>query len=237
MQGDSIHAVEGLTGLRHRVRSVKTAATRLKAVRDEAEQELARKQAEVVALDEAHDVLVKVGELYRVLLDKLVLSQVQAIEALVTEGLRAVFPDQRLSFTTEMGQRNGRISASFFLCQGDPEMGGIKGPPLGSFGGGPSSFVSLVLRVLTLLRLKRLPILLLDETLAAVSDEYIEATGKFLQRLAETSHIDVLLVTHKPAFLDHAFVAYQGDTAAMSRKDATDPRSELVVRRIKGIAA
>lgn len=237
MQGDSLHALKGLSGLRDRVRAVKTSATRLKAVRDETEQELAKKQAEVSALDERVDVLVKVGELFRVLLDKLVLGQVQAIEALATEGLRAVFPDQNLSFSAELGQRNGRVSATFYLCQGDPGFGGIKGPPLGSFGGGPSSFVSLILRVLTLLRTKRLPILLLDETLAAVSDEYIEATGQFLQRLAETSHIDILLVTHKPAFLDHAAVAYQGESLPMSRKDPNDPRNELVIRRIKGTAA
>lgn len=236
MQGDSIHAVEGLTEIRQRVRSLKTSATRLKAVRDETEQELARKRAEIDALDDDFDVLVKVGELYRVLLDKLVLGQVQAIEALATEGLRAVFPDQRLSFLAEMGQRNGRVTATFYLCQGDPAKGGIKGPPLGAFGGGPSSFVSLVLRVLTLLRLKRWPILLLDETLVAVSDEYIEATGQFLQRLSETSQIDILLVTHKPAFLDHAAVAYRGEALPMSRRDDGDERDELVVRRIKGAA-
>jgi hypothetical protein len=210
-------------------------STRLRAVRDEIERELAVKRREVEALDENIDVLVKVGELYRVLLDKLVLGQVQAIEQLATTGLQAVFPDQNLRFSAELGQRGGKVAASFYRCQGDPDNGGIKGPPLGSFGGGPSSFVSLVLRVLTLLRLKRMPLLLLDETLAAVSDEYIEATGKFLQRLAETSRVDILLVTHKPSFLDHAALAYQGESYPMSRKDSTDPRNELQVRRIKGV--
>jgi len=234
MPSDPIHALEGLTNYRQRVNAARTACTRLRAIRDETQQDLALKRGEILLLDEQQEVLVRVGELYRVLIDKLVLGQVQAIEALATEGLKAVFPDQRLSFRAEMGQRNGRVSASFFLCQGDPDLGGVKGPPLGSFGGGPSSFVSLVLRTLTLLRLKRWPILLLDETLAAVSDEYIEAVGQFLQRLAEVSQINILLVTHKPAFVDHATVAYRGDTFPMSRKDPADPRDALMVRRVKG---
>lgn len=233
----SSHTVHSLEGLRSRVQSVRTVATRLGAVRDETERDLTSKKAEIANLDEEIEVLVKVGELYRVLLDGLVLGQVKAIQELTTQGLRAVFPDQRLSFLVELGQRAGRVSANFYLCQGDPDNGGFKGPPLGAFGGGPSSFVSLVLRVMTLLRLKRFPILLLDETLAAVSDDYIDATGQFLRRLAEVSNLDVLLVTHKASFLEHAVVAYQGDSSQMLRKDPGDSREEFVVRKIKGTAA
>lgn len=234
MPSDALHAVEGLETLRQRVQALTTSSTRLRAVRDEAARDLVDKENEIQTLEEENDVLVKVGELFRILLDKLVLGQVQAIEALVTEGLKTIFTDQKLSFVTELGQRNGKVSASFYLCEGDPDYGGVKAPPLTAFGGGASSFVSLVLRVLTLLRLKRRPILLLDETLSAVSDEYIEATSQFLQRLAETSHLDVLLVTHKQAFLDHAAIAYQGEKLPMNRKDPGDTRTELAIRRIKG---
>lgn len=233
MSGDSIHAVEGLKSYQDRVRSLRLSATKLQALRDQTAEELGAKKTEIVDLAENIDVHTKVNELYRVLLDKLVLGQVQAIEALVTEGLKSIFVDQRLSFMAELGQKGAKVSASFFLCEGDPDYGGIKAPPLTSFGGGPSSFVSLVLRVLTLIRLKRMPILFLDETLAAVSDEYIDATGQFLRRLSEESKLDLLLVTHKQAFLDHATVAYQGESAPMSRKDPGDTRSEFTLRRIK----
>lgn len=232
MSSDSIHAVEGLT-FQERVQSLRMASTRFQALRDELSEDLAQKKQEIVDLAEDCDVHVKVNELYRVLLDKLVLEKVKSIEAVVTTGLQTIFPDQNLSFQTDLGVRGGKVSATFYLCQGDPDFGGIKASPLSAFGGGPSSFVSLVLRVLTLVRLKRLPILFLDESLAAVSDEYIDATGQFLRRLTEESKLDLLLVTHKQAFLDHATVAYQGDSSPMSRKDPGDTRSEFTARRIK----
>jgi ABC-type thiamine transport system ATPase subunit len=63
--------------------------------------------------------------------------------------------------------------------------------------------------MMAVLRLKRKPLLLLDETLASVSDEYVDATGSFLQQLSEAMKVDVLLVTHKQAFLDHADKSYR----------------------------
>jgi len=155
------------------------------------------------------DVLAKVGELFRALMDRLVLDHVRSIESIVSEGLRSIFHDQDLTFGAEVGQRYNRIAIDFFIEQGTDKLP-IKGHPLESFGGGPASISSLVLRILALLRLKRWPVLLLDETLGAVSDEYIDQTGRFLKKLAETTGISILLVTHKQAFIDHATVAYQG---------------------------
>lgn len=226
MQGNSLHAVEGLSSYSDRIRTLQDAATRLKAVRDEVLSSLDLKQTEIEELDAEHDVLVKVSELYRMLLDKLVLTQVHALEGLVTEGLKTIFFDQDLSFKAELATKYNKVSVDLFFCQGDPENGGYKGPPLESFGGGPSSLASLVLRVMTLLRMKRRRILLLDETLMAVSDEYIDSTGQFLQRLAETSGLDILLVTHKPAFLEHAATAYQGTSLEVGS------RKEFVARKL-----
>jgi ABC-type thiamine transport system ATPase subunit len=86
-----------------------------------------------------------------------------------------------------------------------------------------------VLRLLALLRLKRWPLLLLDETLAAVSDEYVDQAGLFLRKLAETTGINLLMITHKQSYLDHAKVAYQGveDTEE-------DGSWSLGLRRIRG---
>ena len=148
----------------------------------------------------------------------------------MTEGLRTIFHDQDLSFKAEVGVSRGKVSVEFFICQGDPDNGGIKAPPLDAFGGGPSSIVSLILRILTLLRMKRKRILLLDETLAAVSDDYIEATGQFLQKLAVASDLSLFMVTHKPAFLDHTTGSYQGDSRAEG------VRNEFVVKKLRGAA-
>lgn len=230
MQGHALHAVEGLDGWSQRVQVLQTSATRLRAVRDQISDDLEAKEEEIVTLAERQEVLTKVSELYRALMDRMIMGQVQTIETIVSEGLRTIFFDQDLSFKAEVSQKYNKISVEFFICQGDPEKGGIKGSPLDSFGGGPSSIASLILRILTLLRLKRKKILLLDETLAAVSDDYIEATGQFLQKLAETSSLTILLVTHKPAYLDHANHSYQGD----SKSEAG--RNEFVTKRLRGAA-
>jgi DNA repair ATPase RecN len=213
-----------------RVRQLQNSAIRLKSVRDQLTTELVSKEEEIAELTRRQEVLTKVSELYRVLMDQMVMGQVRTIEAIVSEGLRTIFFDQDLSFKAEVGTSRGKVSVDFFICQGDPEKGGIKGPPLDAFGGGPTSIASLILRILTLLRLKRKRILLLDETLAAVSDDYIEATGQFLQKLAEGSELSLLMVTHKPAFLDHASRSYQGDTKTEG------VRNEFVVKKLRGAA-
>jgi ABC-type transport system involved in cytochrome c biogenesis ATPase subunit len=142
-------------------------------------------------------------------MDRLVLDHVRSIEGVVTEGLRTIFVDQDLTFEAEMSQRYNKVAIDFCFRQ-DNQLMPIKGHPLEAFGGGPASIASLILKVLAIRRLKKWPLLALDETLGAVSDEYIDQTGAFLQQLAEKTGIAILLVTHKPAFLDHATVRYRG---------------------------
>jgi len=202
-------------------------AARLQALRDQKRADLESKSAEVTALSAQIEKLFKVGELLRILLDKLVTDRVRTLEALVSEGLKTIFFDQKLSFEAAIGQARNRVSIDFFIRQGDEEAG-VRGHPLDSFGGGPASIVSLILRLLLLLRLKRFPVLLLDETLAAVSDEYVDAAGRFLQRLAESTNIDILFVTHKQAFLEHANIAYQG-----SEELGADETTWLDIRRLR----
>jgi hypothetical protein len=211
MQSDSIYPIKGLTRSQ-RVRKLHDQVTKVKAIRDQLIEDRAGREREIETLSSRQEVLSKVSELYRVLMDRMVMGQLQVIERVVTEGLKTIFFDQDLSFKAELSSKYNRVSADLFICQGDPEKGGIKGSPLDSFGGGPSSITSLILRVLTILRLKRRKLLLLDETLAAVSDDYIETTGQFLRKLSEAVDIPILIVTHKPAFLDHSATAYQGES-------------------------
>lgn len=206
MSGDPVHAVEGLT---ERVRAARAKATRLSTLRDQIDSDLQAKRQEVVGLTSRIEKLTKVGELFRLLMDVLVVKQVRAVEEVVTEGLHTIFHDLELSFEADVGPKYGKVSVEFFIRQGakdDPLS--HRGRPLDAFGGGPSSVASLALRVLTVLKLKRYPFLALDEALGAVSDEYTDTTGQFLQRLARKLDIDVLLVTHKAAYVDHADRAY-----------------------------
>jgi hypothetical protein len=207
MSSDSVHPIDDLI---HRVRAVEESSTRIATLRDRLTSELTTKKSEVNQLTVRVEKLTKVSELFRVLLDQLVVKQVRTIEGVVTEGLNTIFFDLDLGFEAEISPKYNKVSVDFLFRQGsadDPLA--IRGKPLDSFGGGPSAVADLILRMMALLRLKRRPLLLLDETLASVSDDYVDATGSFLQQLAESMKIDVLLVTHKQSFLDHADLAYR----------------------------
>jgi hypothetical protein len=204
MSGDSLRS-----GQRLRVKNLRERATGLQALRDQTRKELDARCLEVDALSEKLDRLAKVGELLRALMDRLVLDHVRSMEGVVTEGLRTIFTNQDLAFEAEVSQRYNKIAIDFSIRQ-DNTLVPIKGNPMDSFGGGPTSVSSLILRIIALLKLKRWPLLALDETLSSVSDDYIDQTGLFLQKLAESTGISILLVTHKQAFLDHADVAYRG---------------------------
>jgi hypothetical protein len=207
MSGDSVHAVEGL---KQRVRALNGTAVRLVTLRDRLRAERASKQGEVQDLSAHIELLTKVSELFRVLMDLLVVNQVRSVESVVTEGLRSIFHDLDLTFEADVDQKYGKVAIDFFFRQGAKDNPlSHRGKPLGAFGGGPSSVASLILRVLTVLRLKLWPLLALDEALGAVSDDYIDATARFLRELAGKVKADILLVTHKQGFLEHADQAYR----------------------------
>jgi hypothetical protein len=148
-------------------------------------------------------------------MDKLVLDQVRSIEAVVTEGLKSIFFDQPLKFEAEVSQSRNKVNIDFFFKQGEGAMA-VRGSPLESFGGGPSVVASLVLRLLSILRLKRAPVIFLDEALGAINgDEYIDTAGQFLQKLAASTGIDILYVSQKQSFVDHADIAYVGGTETL----------------------
>lgn len=229
MYSDPNGAVSGLSP-EQRVKNILDRASRLSASRDALQGEQSQLQEQVGQLDNEVLEIQQTIELYKMLLDSEISGQTQNLSSIVSNGLQAIFQDQDIRFEADLTQKYNRVGIDLSFVSGDPERGGIKAHPLEAFGGGPTSVASLILRVLTLLRTKRAPILLLDETLAAVADQYIDVTGEFLSRLAETSGIDLLLVTHKQAFLDHANAAYQAEQSETT-SEGTPP---LKLRRIRG---
>lgn len=209
MQGDEVHSVvRRVNDWQQRVQALKTSSVRLQTQRDAVVHDHERAVREVEELNVTVERVSKAGELLRALMDKLVFDQVRAIESVVTEGLKSIFFDQELSFEAAVGTSRGKIAIDLLIRRVRKEID-IVGPPLETVGGGISSIASLTLRLLALMRLKKFPFLMLDETLSAVSDEYVDQTGQFLGKLAEATGIPILLVTHKQAFLDHAKSSYQ----------------------------
>lgn len=208
MPSDALHAVD--RGLNDRLKAVQAKKIKLVTLRDRLADELASKEQEVEHLGQEIVLLTSVAELFRFLVDQLVEKQVRIVDKVASDGLRTVFPDRDLSLESEVSPKYNKISVDFFFRKGDKDSPfSHRGKPLAAFGGGPSSFVSLLLRIMAIRKLKLWPVLVLDESLAAVSDEYIDPTGQFLRSTARQLGFDILLVTHKAAFLDHADTAYR----------------------------
>ncbi len=219
-----------MTAVAERVRALSQRASRIQALREQVLEELDTRSKEIDQLVVRVDVLVKVGELFRVLMDKLVMSHVRSVESVITEGLRSIFFDQTLSFEAEVSTRRDRICVDFLVRQ--ERSGGkyvVRGDPLTNFGGGPATIASLVLRLLVLMKLKRRSILFLDETLSAISPEYIDQTCVFLKKLAASTGTPILLVTQQHAFVEHCTVAY---AASEHAADGQAPR--LQIHKVRG---
>jgi len=197
--------------LKARLKEASRKSTILEASRSVALSDLESRKDELLKATLKVEDLQKVEEVLKALLDILVTRQVKVIEEIVTEGFRSIFFDQNLNFKAEISQKYGKISIDFYIEQLSSSGVLVRGAPLESFGGGPASIASLLLRVLTMRKTKNYPLLLLDESLAAVADIYIENTSKFLKTLSEETNIPLLLISHKNAYIDYSSRAYLGD--------------------------
>jgi hypothetical protein len=212
---------------------------RLQALRAGLAHQLARRElmlknqehltAEVDRLRREDLVLERVGALFRHLLQTSATAYADGVSGMVTEGLRAIFHDQELDFKVLLEERHGKIHAVFRTHNLGQD---VEGGALDSFGGGVAAVQSLLLRILVLLKSGQAPYLFLDESLVALSEEYVPACGAFLSRLCKDLGVHVLLVTHNKAFLEEADLAYQAVPAT-----AADPGAGVVFRRLNAGSA
>jgi DNA repair ATPase RecN len=163
-------------------------------------------------LNQEDVLLEKVGELFKHLLNKYVYEYAESFSRIVTEGLQSIYFDQDVKFDIEVEQKRGKVYANFVT-----EQNGVRANPLESFGGGVASVVSLLLRILVLLKADLARYLVLDEALGALSTEYVETCGDFLRKLCDELDVNILLVTHNADFVDQSDNAYMGSSDANER--------------------
>lgn len=134
-------------------------------------------------------------------------ESLRAIEQTVTYGLQTVFDDQSLQFKLTVTQVRGGQSVEPVLVHG-----AVEAPILDAFGGGPAQVVAFLLRLIVCHRLGLFPVLLLDESFAMVSIEYVPNLAKLLRELAEKLGFTFLLVTQlrgMESFVGNADLAYR----------------------------
>jgi DNA repair exonuclease SbcCD ATPase subunit len=152
--------------------------------------------------------LTKTSTVLKYLLDTMVKDEINNMANLVTYGLKTVFKDQNLTFIPVITKKSEKIHIELKTGKN----GGVC--EFGSFGGSVAVVESFLLRLLCILKKKYARLILLDETFAAIGEEYIGATSALISELSKKLGLDVLLVTHQKGFkenADHVFLVKESN--------------------------
>ena len=191
------------------INHLRSQADRLVGARDVARRQLGETARAIKELEDEGELLELVQGALRTLLDKEVSEGVAPVEKLLTEGLQAVFYDQKIHVESEVGLSRGKVSVDLITVQERLDGVVIKGTSNDAFGGAVSTLQSVMLRVIVAKRRGLRPLVLLDETLPAVDGSYVDSMGKFLQLVCSRLSFDLLLVTFNPALIDSADRGYR----------------------------
>lgn len=163
------------------------------------------------------------------------------LEAIVTQGLRAIFGED-ISFHLVTSARGKQSTVDFMVRSShvapDGSVEAVETSVMDARGGGMASVVGFLLRLTVMLLTpgaRRL--MILDETFGMVSEDYEAGVGEFLREVCDRTGTQILLVTHSLAYTDLADRVYRlsldssGATQVretnVSRKDQDGTRSNL----------
>ena len=168
-------------------------------------------QAELVQLTETEEILSRVSAVLNSLGEQRQLAAQNSIEGLVTRGLQAIF-DSTLSFHIIQTTKNNSSYVEFVVRDTYSDGTIQETSVMEARGGGLAATIGFLLRLVVMLlsnRDGRDNILILDETFAHVSAEYLEPLGEFLREIKEKTGVQIIMVTHQPEFIDYADTVYK----------------------------
>lgn len=182
--------------------------SRLKEVQDE----IVELSASVVHHERAVALLNSLGE------ERQLRAQ-DAIEQLVTRGLQTIF-EESLSFHILQDVKARRAEVTFIVRSELPNGVVIDTDVMNARGGGLAAIVGFLLRLVVMLLktdTNQDNFLVLDETFAHVSDEYLPPLREFLRQIVDKTGVQILMVTHQPEFVEAADKVYRLSTSASGR--------------------
>jgi len=200
--------------------------TGLEALRAERERAKGRLERELEVLDREGELLEKVEATLQHIGSKILGQSTKTIDQLLTAGLRLIFEDQDLTFKTKVERFRGRTAVKFELYAG-----GHTAPLMDAYGGGVLVTAGVLLRVVTIMILGLKRVLILDESLAHLSEQYIPNASKLLQKLCEELDFAILMVSHQPAFAEHAdrhYVAKQTRDGGTTFEEKQQPAARAI---------
>ncbi len=128
---------------------------------------------------------------------------VKTLEDMVTQGLLAIYYDQKYRCLVEISERGTSKTAEIYLMDGDTKV-----PLKDATGGGIQTIVSLIIRAYFIITLGLRPFLVIDEGLYALSQRYVKPMFEFLQSLRDNANFTFVIVSHDPRSFEFADVTY-----------------------------
>jgi DNA repair exonuclease SbcCD ATPase subunit len=140
----------------------------------------------------------------------------EQVESLVTAGLQAIFGEggEALSFHLVQSTQRNAAHVEFVVRTTLEDGSQFDTDVLSARGGGLAAVVGLLLRVVLILLTRQTgqkisDVLVLDETLAHLSADRLEAAGAFLRTLVDSTGLQVIMVTHQTELEEGADVIHR----------------------------
>ena len=134
----------------------------------------------------------------------------QTIEELVTRGLQTIF-DETLSFHIVQTTRGKSVQVDF-VVRTTIRGRAIDTPVLDARGGGLAATIGFLLRLVVLLLTRgqrQDALLVLDESFAHVSAEYLPAVSAFVREVVGKTGVQIVIVTHQEELVEGADAVYR----------------------------
>jgi DNA repair exonuclease SbcCD ATPase subunit len=135
----------------------------------------------------------------------------KTIEGIVTQGLQMIFQDEALSFHIRQSIKAKSANVDFVI-RTTLKNTVVETGVMDARGGGLAAVVGFLLRLTVMLLrdgARSDNLLVLDETFAHVSAEYLEPLGQFIREIVEKTGVQVIMVTHQPELAEHADAVYR----------------------------
>lgn len=193
--------------------SVRSRRRTLDALHGEARSVLLRRKElaeEIETLGEDISVYDRVTALLNSLGEERQMRAQETIESLVTRGLQTIF-DDTLSFHILQTVRAKQANVEFIVRTTLSDTV-VDTPIMEARGGGLVATIGFLLRVVVMLLRdgqRNENVLILDETFAHVSDEYVPGVAQFLREIVDKTGIQVVMVTHQNEFAEYADKIYR----------------------------
>lgn len=157
---------------------------------------------EVNELTQEQDELEQTEKVIKYLIDKLIQNDLSKMDKLVTYGLNSVYTDRDMKFQSVVQEKRKKLFIDLQTYYNGNQIN-------------PSSkssvqvIESAILRILSIIKLKKSRFMMMDESFGAVDGIYIENVSKLLSELATKLGMDLLIVTHNSNLAEHAKNGYE----------------------------